>query len=139
MCSWEACRILKSLKPLRNVKLFSIMHFHILRCKSEAGFRPPSCDFQLFSFAYTIVATSITTTLGGPYRHRKHLLNTCFIAFSAFSEISHLDAFQGGPIEAPSLSFMPCAKAHKSHMKLQMLRPHVLPRGMQNTEIIEIT
>ena len=115
------------------------MHFHILSCKSEARFRPPTCDFQLFSFAYKTNAGSINTTLGGPHRHRKPSVGTCFITSSAFLEISHLDASQGGSTEAPSLSFMPCAKADNNHMELLVMLPNVLLRGMQNTEITEVT
>ena len=95
-----------------------------------------TCNFQLFSFAYKTNATSIKTTLGGSHRHRHRSFCTGFIQFPAFLEISHLDAFQGGSIEAPSLSFMPCAKAYKKHICcLHMCSL----RGMQNLEIIEIT
>ena len=118
---------------------FSIMHFHISCCKSEAGFRPPNCEFQLFSFAYKTIAKLIETTLGGPHRHRNHLFRNGVITFSTFLEINNLDVFQGGSIEAPSLSFMPCAKVYKNLMKLVLLLPNVLLRGMQNIEMIEIT
>ena len=46
--------------------------------------------------------------------------------------------FQVGATEAPSLSSMPCAKAYKNHMKLLLLLPNVLLRGMQNIESAEI-
>ena len=111
------------LRGIQNIKIietahkftafFSTIHFHISSCKSETRFRPPTYEFQLFSFASKTIAGSINTTLGRPHRHRHLACCACFITFSAFLEIGHLDAFQGGSIEAPSLSFMPCAKAYQ--------------------------
>ena len=115
------------------------MHFHISRCTSDARFRHPTCDFQRFSFVYKTTAKLISTTLGGPHRHRTHAFCAGFRTLSAFLEINNLDAFQGGSTEAPSLSFMPCAKAYRHNMKLLCLLSNVLLGGMQTIEMIEIT
>ena len=118
-------------------RFFSIMHFHISHCLSESGFEPRTCDVQVLSCAYKATAKLRKTTFGGPHRHPKHSFCPGVVTFASLFEINHLNAFQGGSIEAPSLSFMLCAKAYEHDMKCVL--PNVLLRGMQLIEMIEIT
>ena len=123
--------------PAGISSFFSIMHFHMLRCTSEARFRPPTCEFRFSNVAAKTNAKSITTTRVRPHRHRNHSFYMCFVTFSAFLKINDLDAVQGAPIGAPSLSFTLCAKAYKNHMNILCLPQTVPLRGVHNIKIIE--
>ena len=60
----------------------------------QAAAKPPSSDFQLFSFTYKTNTKSIKTTSGGPPWGKNLWFYTGFITFSEFLKITDCGGFQ---------------------------------------------